>query len=128
MSDPFGDPERRRYLRLQDNFRVELEPWGGAPQPNPGEPAESKPESWVAFSRDLSVGGVAVVSESGPPSGSVVEARIHVAELDEPLVVVGEVVRSTPLGDGRYESALRFAPGWIDEDVRARLEQLVYGA
>lgn len=127
MANGSDDSERRRYLRLQDNFRVEIEPWAGAPAPRSGDVSDPKPSSWVSFSRDLSVGGVAVVADSEPAAGAVVEARIHVPEMEGPLIVVGEVVRSTPLGDGRFEIALRFAPGWIDEDVRAQLEKLVYG-
>ena len=128
MADRLDDSERRRYLRLQDNFRVDLAPWSGAPQ-SLHRLEGDKPDSWVAFSRDLSVGGVAVVASQGPPAGSVVEATIHVPELESPLMVVGEVVRSTPLGgsEERFEIALRFAPGWIDEEMRARLEKLVYG-
>ena len=124
MAQPPADSNRRRYLRLQDNFRVELEPWAGTPL---ACDEEEKPDPVVAFSRDLSIGGICVVADRATSAGGVVEATIHVAEMDQALKVVGEVIRCDVRADGRYEIALRFAPGWIDEGVRSQLERLVYG-
>lgn len=124
MAQPPTDSNRRRYLRLQDNFRVELEPWTGGPLENG---VDTKPAPVIAFSRDLSIGGICVVADRATAAGAVVEAVIHAAELEHALKVVGEVIRCDAQEDGRYEIALRFAPGWIDESVRNQLERLVYG-
>ena len=124
MARPPTDSNRRRYLRLQDNFKVELEPWTGGPLEYS---VDTKQDPMVAFSRDLSVGGICVVADRATAPGGVVEAVIHVAELEHPLKLVGEVIRCDAQDDGRYEIALRFAPGWIDESVRDQLERLVYG-
>ena len=124
MDEPSKGDERRRYLRLRDNFRVELNPWAKGPD---GAPQEEDVESLVGFSTDLSVGGVCLVADTSPALGSVVDAVIHAAELEAALSIIGEVVRADARADGRYDVALRFASGWIDEDVRQQLEQLVYG-
>jgi len=124
VPDNFETIERRRYLRLADNFRVQLAPWsGGAPDPD----GDVEAVSGAAFSRDLSVGGLCVVSDHAYRRGSVVEATIAIPELDTPLKVVGEVVRCLSSTSGRSEIALRFVPRWIDEDVRDRLMKLIYG-
>jgi hypothetical protein len=123
VPNDFETIEKRRYLRLADNFRVALGTWSGGP---PAAPPEDEAASAVAFSRDVSVSGLCVVCDRSFPEGGVVEAEISVPELDDPLKVAGEVVRCASAAGGRYEIALRFVPHWIDEDVRARLKQLIY--
>ena len=103
---------------------MELKPWAKGP---PGANQVDAENPMVGFSTDLSVGGVCVVSGTSPAIGSVVDAVIHAAELDDSLSIIGEVIRTDPREDGRYDVALRFASGWIDEEVRQRLERLVYG-
>jgi hypothetical protein len=133
VEERFVTIEKRRYLRLLDNFRVDLRPWEltGSRSTGPVEPADepgsAEPSPVVAFSRDLSVGGICVHGDTSVAPGTLVEAEIIVPEIEQPLKVVGEVVRCSPGPKGRYELALRFVPHWIDDRARAALEGLVYG-
>lgn len=116
--------EKRRFLRLSDNFRIEFErtdEYGAEPDEN---------SAGVGFSKDLSMGGVAFVTPN--PSainvgiGDVLRAEITIPELDNPVTVVGEVVRCVETEDSNIEVALRFLPFGLNEEQRVQLELFIY--
>jgi hypothetical protein len=76
------------------------------------------------------MGGVAFVTPN--PSainvgiGDVLRAEITIPELDNPVTVVGEVVRCVETEDSNIELALRFLPFGLNEEQRAQLELFIY--
>jgi hypothetical protein len=117
--------ENRRYLRLKDNFRISfaLVP---APAPGGGGAAPALEDSPVGYSKDLSVGGLCLVTDEDLGAGEVVSAELHAPELEGTLEFQAEVVRARLLESGQREIALRFLPSSLDERARQRLENLVY--
>lgn len=116
--------EKRKFLRLSDNFRVEFErtdEYGVQPDED---------GVGVGFSKDLSMGGVAFVVRDAKDEevgiGDVLRAEITIPELENPLVIVGEVVRRSRSDDSGIELALRFLPFGLDEEQRAQLELFIY--
>lgn len=112
--------ERRRYLRLLDYFQVDMRPLElPSDAEGPGEPSRG-------FSKNLSLGGVCLVSRDPVASGQLIHATIHIPELASPLQVSGEVVRCRPHQGDRYEVAVRFLPSGMDDSARADLERFLY--
>ena len=116
--------EKRKFLRLSDNFKVEFErtdEFGVEPEEN---------NAGIGFSKDLSMGGVAFVAPN--PAGvdvgigDVLRAEITIPELQNSVTVVGEVVRCIETDDSGLQLALRFLPFGLDEEQRAQLELFIY--
>ena len=113
--------EKRRFLRLNDYFRVsfrsldrQISLTGPAPE-------------GVGWSKNLSVGGVCFVADGPAQAGEQLSARIEIPEIPEGgILVVGEVVRCREVRPGRYELALRFLPTGADERTREQLELFIY--
>ena len=110
--------EKRRFLRLNDYFKVTFQPmdeYGSAP---------NRPE--VGWSKNLSLGGIAFMTDSGVEIGDTIRATMLIPEIDRPIEVVGEVVRLQPREKGRREVAVKFLPFGMDEDQRSKLELFIY--
>ena len=112
--------EKRRFLRLDDYFKVTFQPASDFQETATDGPNE------LGFSKNLSLGGVAFVTEAGVGSGDYIRAKIHIPEIGEPIEVVGQVIRAVPTGDGRYDAAIKFLPFGMDEDQRNKLELFIY--
>ena len=112
--------EKRRYLRLNDNFKVSFQPAGEF-----GDEIEGQKED-VGYSKNLSLGGISFVTEKGLEVGDYTRATVEIPELAEPIEVVGQVVRSEQLPGGGSEVAIRILPFGIDEDQRSKLELFIY--
>jgi len=123
MSDrktPIQVIEKRRFLRLDDYFKVSFQPATEFGDLETAEPVE------VGYSKNVSLGGVAFVTDFEVEDGAYIRASIVIPELDEPVDVVGQVVRTIPMEGGQREVAVKFLPFGIDEDQRSRLELFIY--
>jgi hypothetical protein len=112
--------EKRRFLRLDDYFRIsfrlldrQLSPTGPAPE-------------GLGWSKNVSLGGVCFVAEGPASVGEHLFAHIEIPEIEGGVDVVGEVVRCAEPKPGRHEIALRFLPVGNDERGRERLERFIY--
>ncbi len=112
--------EKRRFLRLSDYFKVGFQPAGEF-----GEKKDDSTEE-VGFSKNLSLGGVAFVTEAEVSTSDYIRATIQIPEIDGLIEVVGQVIRVMPRPEGKSEVALKFLPFGIDEDQRNKLELFIY--
>ncbi|MCA9320771.1 MAG: PilZ domain-containing protein [Planctomycetes bacterium] len=112
--------EKRRFLRLNDYFRVSFQP---ATEFHDAETEEIRD---VGYSKNLSLGGVAFVTDTAVAHNDYVRATIQIPELDEPIEVVGQVVRIDDVGGGKHEVAVKFLPFGIEEEQRTKLELFIY--
>ena len=112
--------EKRRFLRLNDYFRVTFQP-----ATDFGE-KKSEGAAEIGWSKNLSLGGIAFVTESPVGQGDYVRATIQIPEISEPIDVVGQVIRMSPVGAGKYEIAVKFLPFGMDEEQRNKLELFIY--
>jgi c-di-GMP-binding flagellar brake protein YcgR len=110
--------EKRKFLRLQDYFRVSFHLRGEAKLP--------KEAPVVGYSKNLSIGGICFVSKASMPVGQHLSAEIIIPELGEPVAVVGEVVRVREIEAEKHEIALKFLPFGMDEETRNRLELFIF--
>ncbi|MCB9833636.1 MAG: PilZ domain-containing protein [Planctomycetes bacterium] len=113
--------EKRRFLRLNDYFRVSFQPAGEF-----GEESAAASREDVGFSKNLSLGGVAFVTGSNVQISDYIRAEIQIPEIETPIEIVGQVIRVTPLEGGRREVAIKFLPFGIDEEQRGKLELFIY--
>lgn len=111
-------------MRRSDHFRVDLSTWLDEDAATP--PPLRAGAVLVGYSRDLAVGGMCVAVPSPLPPGHLLRVKIAIQELDAPLDLVAEVVRSRPMSKGGFELGLRFAPQWISEASREALETFLY--
>ncbi len=107
--------EKRKFLRLQDYFRVVLTP----------ETAGTAAPA-VGYSKNLSVGGLCFIAAEPVAEGTRLRADIQIPELGEPLAVTGEVLRVRPVEGGRHEIVLRFVHDAMDDETRNRLELFIF--
>ena len=112
--------EKRRFLRLNDYFRVTFRSLDR--QVSPTGPA---PEG-VGFSKNVSLGGICFIADGPAETGEQLLAHVEIPEIEGGISVVGEVVRCTEIRPQRYELALRFLPTGTDERTRERLELFIY--
>lgn len=112
--------EKRRFLRLDDYFRInfrlldrQLSPTGPAPE-------------GLGWSKNLSLGGVCFIAEGPAVAGEQLLVHIEIPEIEGGVDVVGQVVRCAEGRPGRYEIALRFLPTGGDEHGRESLERFIY--
>ncbi len=112
--------EKRRFLRLSDYFKVSFQPAGEF-----GEKKDDTQEE-IGFSKNLSLGGVAFVTEANVGSSDYIRATIQIPEIDGLIEVVGQVIRVIDREEGKKEVALKFLPFGIDEDQRNKLELFIY--
>lgn len=90
----------RQYLRLPAVWPVKFEPISLSPA-SPENPQ-------VLRTRDVSAGGVAVVSREKIPVGSRIRVEVHVPLLDRSFSAEGHVVRCLALRDGQFDLGIRF--------------------
>ena len=114
--------EKRRFLRLNDYFKVSFQPAGEFGEEQGSEDAGDE----VGFSKNLSLGGVAFVTDSTVAKSDYIRATIQIPELDDPIEVVGQVIRADQVEGGRIEVAVKFLPFGIDEEQRNKLELFIY--
>ena len=113
--------EKRRFLRLNDYFRVSFQPAGEFGEESAMEEVED-----IGFSKNLSLGGVAFVTDAAVESSDYIRATIHIPEIEPEIEVVGQVIRVLPAPGGRHEVAIKFLPFGIDEEQRNKLELFIY--
>jgi hypothetical protein len=113
--------EKRRFLRLDDNFRIsfrlldrQVSPTGPAPE-------------GLGWSKNVSLGGVCFVADGPARPGEHLAARVEIPELEGGVDVVGEVVRCVESRGGRFEIALSFLPEGARADGREKLKSFIYG-
>jgi c-di-GMP-binding flagellar brake protein YcgR len=102
--------ERRRFVRVADDVRVELAAAGGR------APADSR-------TLNFSLGGVLVVADEPLPVGHVVQIALHPHGNGRALAFEARVVRVRTLSDHDHELALEFVGGTTG-DQRALQEQI----
>jgi hypothetical protein len=112
--------EKRRFLRLNDYFKVSYLPTDEVL----GTQMHARAE--VGYSKNVSLGGIAFVTDGNIDVGDTIRATIGIPELDSPIEVVGEVVRALDAGGGRRDIAVKFLPFGMDEDQRTKLELFIY--
>ena len=112
--------EKRRFLRLNDYFRVTFRSLDR--QVSVTGPA---PEG-VGWSKNLSLGGICFVADGPAHPGEQLLAHVEIPEIEGGLPVIGEVVRCLELKPGRFELAIRFLPTGTDERSRDQLELFIY--
>ena len=110
-----GEPSREgdRYNRT---LPVLLAPW-----------QHTRPvvqQSCFATTRDLSDGGVSVVTSQPLTGELVVGFWLELDEWTEPWFFLGEVIRSTPIGGGFWVTGIRFTE-LATADYRQQLEALL---
>jgi len=101
--------ERRTHPRYVEEVRVrfrDLE--GGAPS------------SW-GRSRDLSLGGMCLLTKAEIAVGSHLALEIHVADEPAPVLALGRVLRCGEDAEG-YSAGIQFL--WVSEEDRANLYRL----
>lgn len=120
QTSPVEIIEKRRFLRLNDYFRVtfrsldrQVSPIGPAPE-------------GVGYSKNLSLGGICFVADGPAQEGEQLLAHVEIPEIDGGVSVVGEVVRCREVKPSRYELAVRFLPTGTDERSREHLELFIY--
>ncbi len=112
--------EKRRFLRLNDYFRVtfrsldrQITITGPAPE-------------GVGWSKNLSLGGICFIADGPAQAGEQLLAHVEIPEIEGGLSVIGEVVRCYEIKPGRFELAVRFLPTGTDERSRDQLELFIY--
>ncbi|MFT7619322.1 MAG: hypothetical protein ACI97A_002972 [Planctomycetota bacterium] len=112
--------EKRRFLRLSDYFKVSFQPAGEFGEKKDGSSEE------IGFSKNLSLGGVAFVTDADVSAADYIRATIQIPEIDGLIEVVGQVIRVMDGDEGKREVALKFLPFGIDEEQRNKLELFIY--
>src|SRR6058998_3736833 len=99
QTSPVEIIEKRRFLRLNDYFRVtfrsldrQLSPTGPAPE-------------GVGYSKNVSPGGVCFVADGPGPVGEQLAAHVETPDIEGGISVAGEVVRCVEIKPGRFELA-----------------------
>lgn len=101
--------ERRRHKRFIVEVRVRYRDVEGV-----------DPSRW-GRTRDLSLGGLLLLSNDPVPEGSHLAFEIHVQDETAPVLALGRVVWSSPEADG-HASGVEFL--WVSQEDRANLGRL----
>lgn len=101
--------ERRRHKRFIVEVRVRFRDVEGV-----------EPSRW-GRTRDLSLGGLLLLSKDRVPEGSHLAFEIHIQDETAPVLALGRVVWSSPEGEG-YASGVEFL--WVSQEDRANLGRL----
>jgi c-di-GMP-binding flagellar brake protein YcgR len=101
--------ERRRHRRFIEEVRVRYRDLEGV-----------DPSCW-GRTRNLSLGGLYLVSESPVPLGSHLAFEIHIQNETAPVLALGRVVRTAPEQDG-HAAGVEFL--WVSQEDRANLSRL----
>lgn len=92
----YSYPNTRRYLRLPASWPVKCTPRSEASSP------------LITQTKDIGAGGVCLLFPKEFPALTLVDLEIHVPPLNRTILTVGQVVRSIPSREGRYELGIRF--------------------
>jgi hypothetical protein len=101
--------ERRRHKRFIVEVRVRYRDVEGV-----------DPSRW-GRTRDLSLGGLLLLSNDPIPEGSHLAFEIHVQDETAPVLALGRIVWSNSEADG-YASGVEFL--WVSQEDRANLGRL----
>lgn len=101
--------ERRRHKRFIVEVRVRFRDVEGV-----------DPSRW-GRTRDLSLGGLHLLSKDRVPEGSHLAFEIHIQDETAPVLALGRVVWSSQEGEG-YASGVEFL--WVSQEDRANLARL----
>jgi c-di-GMP-binding flagellar brake protein YcgR len=101
--------ERRRHRRFLDEVRVRYRDIEG-----------HEPSRW-GLTRDLSLGGVCLLSERLLPLGCHLAIEVHIEHETAPILALARVVRSERDESG-CTSGLEFL--WVGEEDRGNLQRL----
>jgi hypothetical protein len=101
--------ERRRHKRFIVEVRVRYRDVEGV-----------DPSRW-GRTRDLSLGGLHLLSKEPVPNGSHLAFEIHIQDETAPLLALGRVVWSSPDGEG-HAAGVEFL--WVSQEDRANLGRL----
>ena len=83
-------PERRAFVRLPKTVKVQYKVVKNSKNPS----TSRNPSEKYANTKDISAGGLALCLKESIPLYSYVELRIHLPGPPEPIVCLGEIVRS----------------------------------
>jgi len=105
--------ERRRHRRFIDRVRVRYRDIEG-----------SDPSRW-GRSRDLSLGGLGLVTKESVELGAHLALEIHIDSEPAPVLALCRVVRCSPDHEGDSEDSLSGVEFlWMSEEDRGNLERL----
>jgi len=102
--------DRRRHLRFLDEVKVRYRDIEG-----------SDPSCW-GRSRDLSIGGLGLMTSTAMVVGCHLALEIHIDTEPAPIVALGRVVRTAEQEEEGVTSGVEFL--WLSVEDRANLERL----
>ncbi|MHC4937841.1 MAG: PilZ domain-containing protein [Planctomycetota bacterium] len=105
-----GTAERRRHVRFLDQVKVRYRDIEG-----------TDPSNW-GRSRDLSLGGMGLLTERPLPVGSHLALEIHIETEPAPVLALARVVRCAQDGPERVTAGVEFL--WMSAEDRGNLERL----
>lgn len=112
-ADQADTADRRRHRRFLDQVRVRYRDIEG-----------TDPSGW-GRSRDLSLGGLGLITKSAVELGAHLALEIHIDSEPAPVLALCRVVRCSPDEDGNvddYLAGVEFL--WMSEEDRGNLERL----
>ena len=109
-SDHLGTAERRRHLRFLDDVKVRYRDIEGA-----------DPSAW-GRSRDLSLGGLCLLTERPIAVGSHLALEVHIETEPAPVLALGRVVRCAQDAESGSTAGVEFL--WMSAEDRGNLERL----
>ena len=109
-SERTGTAERRRHLRFLDEVRVRYRDIEG-----------TDPSQW-GRSRDLSLGGLGLLTDHPVPVGCHLALEIHIETEPAPVLALARVVRCAHEGDDGAIAGVEFL--WMSSEDRTNLERL----
>ena len=109
-SEHLGTAERRRHLRFLDEVKVRYRDIEGA-----------DPSAW-GRSRDLSLGGLCLMTERPVPVGAHLALEVHIETEPAPVLALARVVRSAQDEESGSTAGVEFL--WMSAEDRGNLERL----
>lgn len=102
--------ERRRHRRFLDEVKVRFRDLEGV-----------QPSAW-GRTRDLSLGGLCLVSDEPVPLGAHLAVELHIERETAPILALGRVVRTVEDSEDPCAAGIEFL--WIGEEDRRNLSRL----
>ncbi|MHC4407684.1 MAG: PilZ domain-containing protein [Planctomycetota bacterium] len=109
-SERAGTAERRRHVRFLDEVKVRYRDIEG-----------TDPSQW-GRSRDLSLGGLALITERPVPVGCHLALEIHISTEPAPVLALARVVRCAQQDADGATAGVEFL--WMSAEDRGNLERL----
>ena len=101
--------ERRSHPRFPEEVRVRYR-----------DLEDSAPSGW-GRSRDISLGGLRLQTDTEIPAGCHLAVEIHIETETAPVLALAEILRCEPSGDG-WMAGGRFL--WVSDEDRSNLRRL----